>query len=75
MELFENNMGEYINANYNPNDQDCLYVIKKSTILEDWKIRRRLMIEEKIQQNKVNNNNSPSKRASELNGNMKNSKN
>ena len=65
--LFENNLGEYINANYNPNDQDCLYVIKKSTILEDWKIRRKLMIEDKIQHNKGGQA-TPTRRASQLDG-------
>ncbi|CDW75745.1 UNKNOWN [Stylonychia lemnae] len=32
---------------YNPNDQNCLYVVKKSAIVEDWKIRRKLQLDSK----------------------------
>ena len=34
-----------LDAGYNPNDQRCLYVVKKSSLVEDWKIRRKLQIE------------------------------
>lgn len=36
-----------LDAGYNPNDQRCLYVVKKSSLIEDWKIRRRLQIEQR----------------------------
>eukprot|EP00347_Sterkiella_histriomuscorum_P019687 403340671 len=55
-------------AGYNPNDQNCLYVVKKFSILEDWKIRRKLQLEQKRVNQKFNL--SPSK--DEANVSLKN---